>query len=245
MAKNIQLIISYKGTRYAGWQFQKNALSVEACLLEAIKAVTGEKVKLYGSGRTDAGVHAIGQAANFMTDSTIPPERFALALNTKLPRDIRIMKSRAVADDFHSRYNAAGKIYVYQIYNAPIESPLYWDYTWHVRENLDLDLMKQAAGNFLGWHDFKGFMSTGSCVKTTERRIDEINIEKDGPLITLNFRGNGFLYNMVRIITGTLVEVGEKRIDVKSVPDIIKSGDRERAGITAPAQGLFLKKVIY
>ncbi|MEA5074697.1 MAG: tRNA pseudouridine(38-40) synthase TruA [Eubacterium aggregans] len=243
--RNIKLTISYKGTAYAGWQFQKNAHSIEEALLDAIHQVTGEVVKLYGAGRTDAGVHAQGQVANFTTASRIPPERFALALNTKLPRDIRVMESHQVPEDFHSRYSAVGKIYAYTLYTAPIESPFYWDYTWHIREVLDLRAMDTAARAFCGEHDFRGFMSTGSAVKSTVRRIDTLTIEDHSPEIQLTIQGNGFLYNMVRIITGTLVAVGMGKIKAEDIPGIIESGDREQGGITAPAQGLMLKKVIY
>ncbi|SDY35590.1 tRNA pseudouridine38-40 synthase [Eubacterium barkeri] len=245
MLRNIKLTISYKGTAYAGWQFQKNAPSIEEALLDAIGQVTGETVKLYGAGRTDAGVHAEGQVANFTTASRIPGERFSLALNTKLPRDIRVVESQLVPVEFHSRYSAIGKIYAYTLYIAPIESPFYWDYSWHIRETLDLAAMKSAATAFLGEHDFRGFMSTGSSVKSTVRQIDALSIQSAGPLIRLTFQGNGFLYNMVRIITGTLVSVGMGKIKSGEIPGIIASGDRELGGMTAPAQGLMLKKVIY
>lgn len=245
MLRNIKLTISYKGTAYAGWQFQKNAPSIEEALLDAIGQVTGETVKLYGAGRTDAGVHAEGQVANFTTASRIPSERFSLALNTKLPRDIRVVESQLVPEEFHSRYSAIGKIYAYTLYTAPIESPFYWDYIWHIREVLDLRAMDTAARAFCGEHDFRGFMSTGSAVKSTVRRIDTLTIEDHGPEIQLTFQGNGFLYNMVRIITGTLVAVGMGKIKAEDIPGIIESGDREQGGITAPAQGLMLKKVIY
>lgn len=242
---NIALTVAYRGTHYAGWQIQPNAPSIQAAIVKAIAAVTGETVSLNASGRTDAGVHAEAQVANFNTDSTIPPQRFALALNTKLPRDIRILSSVAVAPTFHSRYDAQGKTYCYRLYLGVVDSPFYHDYTWHIKENLMVDAMKKGAEAFMGTHDFKGFMSTGSSVKTTIRTIYRIHLAQEGPLVTLSYTGSGFLYNMVRIITGTLVAVGKGQISPEELPAIIQSGERSRAGITAPARGLMLQKVFY
>lgn len=243
--KNIQLIIAYKGTRYAGWQRQPNAVTVEEVLTETIEAVTKEKITLYGSGRTDAGVHALGQCANFHTGSSVPPGRFAAALNARLPQDIRILSSGEAPEGFHSRYSAKGKVYTYQLYLNPVLSPFYAEYSWHRDYPVDIDRMKEASAAFLGEHDFRGFMSAGSSVKNTVRTINAITFEAEGPLVRITYSGNGFLYNMVRIMTGTLVEIGSGRTDGADLPEIIRSGDRTRAGITAPAQGLFLKRVCY
>jgi len=243
--KNIKLTIAYQGTAYSGWQVQKNAVSIESKLMEAIQAVIGEDVKVYGSGRTDAGVHAEGQIANFKTDATIPPERFCYALNSQLPEDIRVLKSEAVPLTFHSRYCAKGKIYQYNLLPQVIDHPLYHAYSWQVRYALDLERMRKGAKYFLGNHDFAGFMSTGSSVKDTIRTIESLDFVEKGPLWVMTIKGNGFLYNMVRIIAGTLVEVGYGKIEPEQLTEIINSKNREKTGITAPARGLILKQVLY
>ena len=243
--KNIKLIISYRGTNYCGWQVQPNGITIQETVIKAIKQLTGEQVNLTGSGRTDAGVHAIGQCANFFTTSAIPPESFYKALNTKLPNDIRIMKSCSCDQEFHSRYNAKGKSYIYKIYEAPVASPFEADLAFHVTYSLDWKAMKEAASYFIGEHDFKAFMASGSAVKTTVRTIEEISFEKNGSFREITFKGNGFLYNMVRIMAGTLYEVGYHRIAPRDISKIISSEDRSKAGITAPGHGLYLKEVYY
>lgn len=243
--KNIHLTISYKGTNYPGWQKQPGLSTVESKVGDAIKAITGEEATLYGSGRTDAGVHANAQSANFHTHSSVPPERFAIALNTKLSKDIRIMESCEVPEDFNSRYSAKGKVYTYNLYFSPKASPFYTEYSWHIDMPVDVDLMKKASEFFLGKHDFSGFMSTGSSIINTVRTLESITFESQGPLLSLTYKGSGFLYKMVRIITGTLLEVGTGKIEIERIPDIIASKNRKLAGITAPPQGLFLKEVLY
>ncbi|NLX61412.1 MAG: tRNA pseudouridine(38-40) synthase TruA [Tissierellia bacterium] len=242
---NIKLTIQYDGTNYCGWQKQKNGISIQEKIEDAIYLVTGEEVNLIGSGRTDRGVHAQGQVANFITSSKVPPSRFKYALNSKLPEDISIVKSELVADDFHSRYDAKGKIYRYLIYNGEIRNPLYNRYAYHVPIKLDFQSMDKAKNYFLGSHDFKAFMAQGSSVKSTVRTIKGISLDQKGNLICLTIEGDGFLYNMVRIIVGTLVEVGLGKIKGDSIPHIIKSKDRKMAGHTAPAKGLCLEKVYY
>lgn len=243
--KNIQLIISYRGTQYSGWQIQPNGITVQEVISTAICDLTGEKVNLIGSGRTDARVHALGQCANFFTSATIPPDQFFRAINTKLPVDIRVLSSKECKLDFHSRYNAKGKCYLYKIYEAGVSSPFQSDLAFHVIQSLDWEAMEEAAGYFLGEHDFKAFMASGSSVKTTVRRIESISFEKKNDLYEMTFKGNGFLYNMVRIMVGTLYEVGSHRLDPGSIAGIIHGMDRSKAGITAPAQGLYLKEVFY
>ena len=234
--RNLKLTIQYDGNKYCGWQKQPNSPGIQGTIEYAIYEITKEKVNITGSGRTDAGVHALGQVANFKTNSTISSSRIPDALNAKLPKDISIIDCQEVPDDFHSRYSATGKIYRYLIYNKPYRSPLYKDTSYHVRYDLDIDKMRLEAKSLLGTHDFKGFMSSGSSVKDTVRTIHNITIEES--------EGNGFLYNMVRIIVGTLVDIGRGRID-KSMEEIVASLDRGEAGHTAPAHGLFLKKVHY
>ncbi|MGE5631136.1 MAG: tRNA pseudouridine(38-40) synthase TruA [Caulobacteraceae bacterium] len=245
--RNIKLIIEYDGTNYSGWQVQENAPSIQAEIEKAVNRITGEKIRITGAGRTDAGVHARGQVANFNTNSTIPGDRFSYALNSILPRDIAIRGSCEVPDDFHARYSAKGKKYNYLLLNSKYPSALLRNYAYHINycERLDIDRLKRASDYFVGTHDFFGFMSTGSSVSDTVRTIDEISILEENELIRLVFRGNGFLYNMVRIITGTLLDAGIGKIPVDDLPEIIASKDRSRAGITAPPCGLCLEEVYY
>ncbi|MGF7058293.1 tRNA pseudouridine(38-40) synthase TruA [Brassicibacter mesophilus] len=243
--RNIKLLIEYDGSKYYGWQKQPKTLTVQENIELAINKTTNENVTLFGSGRTDKGVHARGQVANFHTNSRIPANKFRDALNCVLPDDISIRLSEEVDESFHSRYSALGKEYRYLIYNNKIRSPIYRNYSYHVPFNLDMKLMKEAARTFAGTHDFKAFMSSGSAVKNTVRTIHNISLEKDRDMIELKVSGNGFLYNMVRIMTGTLIEIGNERIDCNNVCDIIESKDRTKAGHTAPAQGLYLEKVLY
>lgn len=242
--RNLKLTIQYDGIKYCGWQKQPNSSGIQGTIEYAIYEITKEKVNIIGSGRTDAGVHALGQVANFKINSNIPAARIPDALNAKLPKDISIIDCQEVSDDFHSRYSATGKIYRYLIYNKPYRSPLYKDISYHVRYDLDIQKMRVEAQSLLGTHEFKGFMSSGSSVKDTVRTIHNISIEESGDLIVLEVEGNGFLYNMVRILVGTLVDIGRGRID-KPLEEIIASQDRGEAGHTAPAHGLFLKKVHY
>lgn len=245
--RNIKLIIEYDGTNYSGWQVQENAPSIQEAVEKALNAVTGEKIRINGSGRTDAGVHARGQAANFTTESSIPGEKFAYALNNKLPNDIVIKDSIEVPIDFHARFSASGKKYSYLIYNSKFPSPLLRNYAYHVNycERLDISRIEKAARAFVGTHDFYGFMAAGSKVKDTVRTIYELSAEQEKELLRLNFKGSGFLYNMVRIITGTLIYAGIGRINPDEIKEIIESRDRVRAGITVPACGLYLEEVYY
>lgn len=245
--RNIKLTIEYDGTNYSGWQIQENGPSIQAEIEKALFVITKEPCKVNGSGRTDAGVHARGQVANFMTNSKIPDERFAYALNSVLPRDIAIRHSGEVDPGFHARYSATGKKYSYLILNSRFPSPLLRNYAYHITycEKLDMKKMQQAAACFIGTHDFFGFMSTGSKVTDTVRTIYDIDIAVEAELVKLAFKGNGFLYNMVRIITGTLMDAGTGKIHLAELPEIIASKERRRAGITVPAHGLYLDEVYY
>ncbi len=242
---NIKLTIQYEGTNYIGWQKQPKGDSIQREIEKAIKQITGEEVDLIGSGRTDSGVHAIGQVANFHTNSSIPPDRFMYALNSKLPEDISIVKSEEVAKDFHSRYDAIGKRYKYLIYNHPIRNPLYRRFVYHVFYPLDYHEMNKGIRYFIGTHDFTSFMSANSNVDNPIRRIDQSFLSREGDLIIFSIEGNGFLYNMIRIIVGTLVEIGRGVMKPHNIPHIIESKNRELAGPTAPPQGLYLEKVYY
>lgn len=242
--RNLKVTIQYNGENYCGWQKQPDTLGIQGTIQNAIYEITKEEVQLNASGRTDAGVHALGQVANFKLKSKIPAYKIPSALNAKLPKDISIIACTEVDDEFHSRYSAKGKRYRYLIYNNMYRSPIYKDTSYHVRYDLDFEKMCEEAKHLIGEHDFKGFMSSGSSVNDTVRTIYDITLEKQENLIILEVEGNGFLYNMVRIIVGTLVDIGRGRIN-ESLKDIINSKNRGKCGHTAPPHGLFLKKVDY
>lgn len=245
MKKNIRLTIEYDGSRYAGWQRQKNEATVQQTLEDTLERLTGKKVELIGSGRTDSGVHARGQVANFLTDSRIPPERFSYALNTLLPRDIRIICSEEADMSFHSRFSALAKRYRYSIVNNPSGTAIGWQYFYHVPMLLDAQAMEEAVQYFKGTYDFAAFMAAGSPVKSTVRTIYDAALVKDAPFYHILLTGNGFLYNMVRIIAGTVIDAGKGKIKPDLIPQIIASGDRKQAGPTAPPHGLSLEEVYY
>ena len=243
--KNIKITIEYDGSRYCGWQMQKNEVTIQQKLEEALERLCGEKIQVIGSGRTDSGVHARGQVANFTTKSSIPPERFSYALNSLLPPDIRVIDSEEVSMDFHARFSAVAKTYRYSIVANRYGTAIGWQYYHHVPMALDLKAMEQAIRYFIGTHDFAAFMAAGSPVKSTVRTIYHAEMVKEQDIIHFFFTGNGFLYNMVRIMAGTLIDVGKGKIRSESIPDILASGDRVQAGPTAPPQGLTLEKVYY
>ena len=322
--RNIKLTIEYDGTAYHGWQSQVNAAAVQDVVSAAVQKLTGEKCILHGSSRTDAGVHAYGQVANFHTASGIPADKFAFALNTMLPDDISVVGSEEAEPGFHARFSAKGKRYRYLFWNSLFSSAIMRNRAWHVYYPLDVEAMRRASGNFLGTHDFLAFSASGSSVKTTVRTVCGISVSGDSPeqscrpeqschserseesynlqkilryaqddkryaqddknmssegkrtvpiaakresrppvpqleqenrppvppleyagTVSLDVEGDGFLYNMVRIIAGTLVEVGYGRIAPEDIPAILESRDRRRAGLTAPPQGLYLMEVFY
>ncbi|NSW91220.1 MAG: tRNA pseudouridine(38-40) synthase TruA [Firmicutes bacterium] len=245
--RNIKLTIEYDGTNYNGWQSQINGFAIQDKIEDAIYKLTNEKVKLIGAGRTDSGVHAYGQVANFYTSSSIPADKFSFALNTILPDDIVVRKSEEVDEDFHARFSAKGKRYRYLIYNSTHPSALLRNKSWHVFYNLNIELMKEASLYLIGTHNFRSFMAKdkGSQVKSTVRTIWETSLIRRNDIIQIEIAGNGFLYNMVRIIAGTLVDVGIGKIEAKYINDIIKGCDRKLAGRTAPPQGLYLMEVYY
>ena len=202
-------------------------------------------IESIGASRTDAGVHALGQRAVIDVDTSIPAEKIPLALNPLLPDDIVVTHAEEVGADFNPRFKALKKTYEYSIYNAPFRNPLYRNYSEYVRYELDLDSMRTACEAFVGEHDFRAFCASGNSSKTTVRTIYSLDIEKDGDFIKIRVTGNGFLYNMVRIIAGTLIYVGEGRIAPDDLPEIIASGDRRKAGKTAGPSGLVLVKIMY
>ena len=245
--RRIMLIIAYQGTNYCGWQKQKNAITIEETINKAISDLFGTEISVMGASRTDTGVHAKGNVAVFDTENTtIAADKIAYALNARLPKDIRIQKSEEVSIDFHPRYDKNRKKYSYKILNNPVEMPIYREYTYHVYGTLNMGLMRKAAQYLIGEHDFKAFCSVNTQVESTIRTIYDISITKnDDNIISIDIEGNGFLYNMVRIIVGTLLEVGIGKMDVERVKEILESKDRKNAGPTAPARGLILEWILY
>ena len=246
--RHIRLTIEYDGKDFNGWQKQPNKLNIQGEIERAISQITGEEnIKLIASGRTDAGVHAFGQVANFKTEnSSIPVEKFPMAINTKLKKSIRIKNAEEVDERFHSRYTCKRKTYRYVINNSGCESAIYRNFEHYIPEKLNIYEMKKAVKFFEGEHDFKAFKTSGTSNKSSIRKIylAEV-IEVDNGRVYIELTGNGFLYNMVRIIAGTLVDVGLGRIDSEEIPNIIKNGDRKFAGKTLPPNGLFLLRVEY
>lgn len=243
--RNIKLTIEYDGKEYNGWQKQPNKLNIQGEIERAIQNITGKQVELIGSGRTDAGVHAFGQVANFKIDSDFPIEKMAIAINSQLKKSIRIKKTEEVSPEFHSRYNCHSKTYQYVIDNSEQGSAIYRCLSYHVPQELDVEKMQKAVTYFVGEHDFSSFKSSGTSSKSSVRIIYDANVEKDGERVKINLTGNGFLYNMVRIISGTLVEVGLNNIEPEDIPKIIEAKNRQMAGKTLPPQGLFLMEVEY
>ena len=243
---NIALRIEYDGGAFAGWQRQANAMSVQQLLEEAVERITGTPVTLHGAGRTDAGVHALGQVAHFHTASRIPPEKWRLALNRVLPPAVRVQDSCAVGEDFHARYWAVGKRYVYLLRPCAVDSALWRGRAWQLRHGvLDAARLRQAAALLEGEHDFAAFHSTGSGVRDTVRRLYRVRAEEWEGMLRLEFVGNGFLYNMVRILTGTLAEAAMGKRGLEEIRAALESGERRFAGITAPAEGLYMAEVYY
>ncbi|NLL81212.1 MAG: tRNA pseudouridine(38-40) synthase TruA [Tissierellia bacterium] len=243
--RNIKLTLEYEGTNYSGWQNQENAITIQEVIEKAILQSTKEYVRLIGSGRTDAGVHALGQVANFYTNSTIPGEKFKFVLNNILPDDITVIESEEVSLDFHARYSAVKKRYIYKINNEKKYRPLYRNYSYHYKHLLDIEKMKKASNYLLGTHDFSSFKGRKTNVYTTIRTIYSIDIERKGNFIILTFQGDSFLKNMVRIIVGTLINAGNNRMEPEQIQEILQGRDRRLAGQTAPPQGLYLEKVFY
>ena len=243
--RNIKLLIEYEGKGFNGWQKQPNILNIQGEIERAIEEITGEEVDLIASGRTDAGVNAIGQVANFRTNSTIEIEKLPYAINSKLKKSILIKDAEEVEEKFHSRYSVHSKTYRYTINNSQFGTAIYRDMEYHFPIKLDVKKMKEAAKLFEGEHDFKGFKASGTSSKSSVRTIYKADVKQDGDRIYIELTGNGFLYNMVRIISGTLLDVGLGKIDVNDIPEIIDSKDRKRAGKTLPAHGLCLVKVEY
>ena len=246
MADNYKIILEYDGSRYSGWQIQKNTPhTIQQKVEEALTKINKKEVNVVGAGRTDAGVHAAGQSANFFLDIKIPVKKIPLALNTHLPDDIICIDAVKVSDDFHSRYDARGKKYRYRILNSNFNSVFVRNFVYKVHKKLDLENMRNAAEVLLGTHDFASFCSAGSSVDSTVRTIYSLEVFSEEDEICIDVSGSGFLYNMIRIIAGTLIEIGKGKKNIAELRNIIASCDRRKAGFTAPAKGLTLLEVFY
>lgn len=244
--RNIRLLLQYEGTRYQGWQRQQSTENtIQGKLEQLLTRMCGEPVEVQGSGRTDAGVHARGQVANFHTECDMPVEEMQAYINTYLPDDIAVIGICEAAPRFHSRLNASGKHYEYRVINSEIPDVFWRRYALEVPEPLDVQAMERAAAHLLGEHDFKSFTSAKKGKKSTVRRIDEIKISRDGNLLCFSFKGSGFLHHMVRILMGTLLEVGMGKRGADSIPELISARDRAQAGPLVPAKGLTLVEVFF
>lgn len=240
-----RLLVQYDGSHYHGWQVQPNGVTIQQRLQDAVERVTGVRSGITGCSRTDAGVHARMFCCALKTDSAIPPERVPAALNAHLPRDIAVYDCRLVSEDFHPRYDALGKRYVYRIWNHPARDPFWEGRAYHFGRRLREDVMATAAADIVGRHDFAAFCAAGSSVEDTVRTVRACTVRRQGDLIEITVEADGFLYNMVRIIVGTLLEVESGKLPRDGIPAIIDSRDRSKAGATAPACGLYLEEVFY
>lgn len=243
--KRIKLTIAYDGTNYCGWQIQPNGITIEEVLNKALSKMTGEDIIVIGASRTDSGVHAMGNVAVFDTETTIPPEKIAVALNQRLPEDIVITQSEEVPLDFHPRYCDCSKTYEYHIINTRIPIPTKRLTNYFVSYVLDIAKMRQAASYLVGEHDFVSFCNVRTDVENTVRTITALDILTNADEITIRITGNGFLYNMVRIIVGTLIRVGRGFYEPEKVKEILEAKDRKAAGVTAPPHGLMLMEIKY
>ena len=244
----VLLWLAYKGTRYAGFQVQPNALTVCQVLQDAMEAVLGSRPDVKGCSRTDSGVHARRFALSFRYDGTVPLRRLPLALNAHLPADVRVMQAQQVPEDFHARYAAHAKTYCYRIRNGAVDDPFDAEFTYRVPKPLDEQAMQRAAAGFVGTHDFLALCASGSSVAAhgdTVRTITRCDVTREGEIFTITVTADGYLYNMVRILAGTILQAGLGKLDPAQVPAILQSRDRRRAGPTLPANGLCLADVQY
>jgi tRNA pseudouridine38-40 synthase len=246
--RNLKIVLQYDGTAYAGWQRQDNGVSIQALLEDALEPIEGSRVVVHGAGRTDAGVHALGQVATVTLAVAMEPPALARALNAIMPPDIRVLAVEEAEAGFHARFSAIGKVYEYRIVNAPLVSPFLHKYAWHVVQPIDLERVREASALLVGAHDFAAFQGQRAAVTSTERTVRTIEWEDGGgydlPLV-MRIEGNGFLRHMVRNIVGTLVDVGVGRWPPSRVAGILASRDRTQAGQAAPAHGLYLVRVLY
>jgi tRNA pseudouridine38-40 synthase len=243
--RTILLNVEYDGTNYAGWQFQPNVLAVQEVVESALAQILGQKVRIHSSGRTDAGVHARSMAAHFQTDSTIPLQAFREGVNRFLPKDVVIRDVHEMPEGFHARYSAKGKWYRYTLYCADVRSPLAARTAWHLRGKLDIDAIRSAAELLVGQHDFMAFRASGCVAKTSVRELFQVDVVADREFVYIDFKGSGFLRNMIRILAGTLVEVGQGRRSPDDLQKLLEGEEGLTCGPTAPAHGLCLEEVWY
>lgn len=243
--KRLLLTIQYDGTNYHGWQVQKNALTVQEVLQNAIEKVFGERLDVKGCSRTDSGVHANEYCVSIDTDMNIEPENVVMALNGFLPKDVAVKECKEVSSDFHPRYSVDSKEYLYKINNARVRDAFLANYAFHYRRNIDAEYLDREAKAFIGTYDYSGFCSVKSDVEDTVRTVKAFDVWREGDMVYFKVSADGFLYNMVRIMVGTLLFVNEGKIKEDELKDVILSKDRKRAGKTAPPQGLYLNKVNY
>lgn len=241
-----KITLAYDGAGFVGWQRQAEGTSVQGLIEDAVRELDGRDVAVAGAGRTDAGAHALGQVASFTLERTIGPDTLVRALNARLPRSVRVLSATRAPADFHARFDARMKTYRYRLWNADVVSPFEREYAWHVAGTLHVEAMAAAARLVEGRHDFSAFQATGSVARTTERVVVSSRVARvDDPLIVYEISGNGFLRHMVRIIVGTLAEIGRGTSSPEWLGEVLASGDRRRAGPTAPTLGLFLVSVEY
>ena len=245
----IKLVIAYDGTNYAGWQVQKTGVAVQQKIEEVLRQYFPSALRLHGSSRTDAGVHALGMVAHVeipRAEFKMTPNKLVLALNAYLPEDIRVLSATRARSDFHARFDASGKQYRYFVWNHPAMNPLLRNSAWHVPQDLDFSAMRSAAPLLLGTHDFKSFAANRNYeMETTVRTVTRCELRRSGPLLTFTIEGDGFLYKMCRGIVGTLVQIGRGKFAVSDLKKMLHARDRREAGMTAPAHGLVLWKVFY
>jgi tRNA pseudouridine38-40 synthase len=244
---NFKILIEYEGSKYSGWQSQINAISVQGQIEKAIYAFSGQKITIYGAGRTDAGVHALGQCANFTLENKTDLYQILHGINFHLSNDnIKIVNVEIVSNNFHARHNAHHKIYVYKILNRPVPSAIHFRHSLHVNKKLNIDLMNKAGEYLTGTHDFTSFRASGCQAKTPVKTLDKIVINKEhGDIITLEFQAKSFLYQQIRIMVGSLIEIGLEKQNLEWISILFEKKDRKLAGQTALAKGLFLKEVLY
>ena len=243
--RNLLLTISFDGTAYHGWQVQDNAITVQQTLQDALEQICSRRDNVVGCSRTDAGVHANMYCCNIRTDHPIPCDRLVTALNAVLPRDIAAIDCKEVDFDFHARYDCKSKEYIYRIWNSPNKNPFLYNYSLHYKYPLDEEFLSAQAKQFIGTYDFSSFCAAGSSVEDTVRTVVDASVERNGDEVIFRVEADGFLYNMVRIMTGTLIDISRGKLPENSIPQIIEAKNRFAAGYTAPARGLYLNKIHY
>ncbi|MGN1481868.1 tRNA pseudouridine(38-40) synthase TruA [Porcipelethomonas sp.] len=243
--RNLKVMMAYRGTNYHGFQRQDNALTVQEVVEEKVSSVLNEKVVINGCSRTDTGVHANNYCFSLLTESNILPVNFVRGVNGRLPDDISILSCEEAEPDFHARFSCKAKEYIYKIHNSESKNPFETDLSYHYRRPLDADIIRKAAAKFVGTHDFKAFSSDSGEKNSTVRTIYYFNVEINGDSVKMLVKGDGFLYNMIRIMVGTILAVNEKRIQLDEIDSIFESKDRQRAGRTAQPHGLYLNRIFY